>query len=53
MDAIDKKKIKRLVDVLTDENISNADKNTALRARIKEIVKSGENGEIIKVVFWE
>lgn len=51
--VVDKEKIRRLVDILKDKTISNVDKNSALRTRIKEIVKTGDDGKTIKIVFWE
>ncbi len=48
-----KLKIKRLFDILEDENISNFDKREILRRMIKEIVKVKEGSRELKIVFWE
>ncbi|MCH5210829.1 MAG: recombinase family protein [Oscillospiraceae bacterium] len=47
-----KKDLRRLTDILHDASISNTEKNKVARSIFKEVVKGGENGKRIKVVFW-
>ena len=50
---IDKNEIRRLTEVLKDENVSNVEKNNMARTIFKEIVKGGKDGKTIKCVFWK
>lgn len=50
---INKKELRRLTEVLKDENVSNVEKNKVARTIFKEIVKGGEDGKTIKCVFWK
>ena len=47
------KEVKRLTDILKDDTISNVIKNKAIRMIFKEIIKGGEDGKTLKLVFWE
>lgn len=50
---IDKNEIRRLTEILKDENVSNVEKNNMARTIFKEIVKGGKDGKTIKCVFWK
>ena len=50
---IDKNEIRRLTEVLKDENVSNVEKNNMARTIFKEIIKGGKDGKTIKCVFWK
>ncbi len=50
---VDKKELRRLTEVLKDENVSNVEKNKVARTIFKEIVKGGKDGKTIKCVFWK
>ena len=50
---INKKELRRLTEVLKDENVSNVEKNNVARTIFKEIVKGGDDGKTIKCVFWK
>ena len=50
---INKKELRRLTEVLKDENVSNVEKNKVARTIFEEIVKGGEDGKTIKCVFWK
>lgn len=53
VDEINKKELCRLTEILKDKTISNVVKNKVARTIFKEIIKGGENGKIIKCVFWK
>ena len=44
--------IMRFLDILNNTSISNTNKNKAVRAVFKEIINGGEEGDIIKCVFY-
>lgn len=46
------KEIRRLMEILKDANISNAEKNKLARTIFKEIIKGGRNGKTLKCIFW-
>ena len=48
---LNKKELRRLTEVLKDENVSNVEKNKVTRTIFKEIIKGGEDGKTIKCVF--
>lgn len=48
-----KKNLRRLADILQDANISNTEKNKVARSIFKEIIKGGEDGKMLKCVFWK
>ena len=50
---ISQKELKRVTEILKDENVSNIDKNKVARTIFKEIVKGGEDGKTLKCVFWK
>lgn len=45
--------ILRLVQILKDDKIRNTKKNELARMLLKEVIKTGENGKTIKLIFWE
>ena len=49
---IDKKKLRRLTEVLKDADVSNVEKNNMARTIFKEIIKGGKDGKSLKCVFW-
>jgi len=49
---LNQKVLRRLTKVLTDFEVSNVEKNKMARTIFKEIIKGGEDGKRIKVVFW-
>ena len=49
---LNKKALRRLTKVLTDSEVNNVEKNKMARTIFKEIIKGGEDGKRIKVVFW-
>lgn len=42
-----------LVGILTDEKKDNAEKNKIARYFIKEIIKTGDDGKTLNIIFWE
>lgn len=50
---IGKNEIRRLTEILKDENVSNVEKNNMARTIFKEIVKGGKDEKTIKCVFWK
>ena len=49
---IDKKELRRLIDIFKDEKVNNVEKNRVARAVFKEITKGGNGGKRLKFVFW-
>ena len=50
---INKGKIKTLLEVLKDNDVSEQEKNIHACKIIKEIVKTGDDGRTIKIVLWK
>ncbi len=42
-----------LVGILTDKKTDNAEKNKIARYFIKEIIKTGDDGKTLNIIFWE
>lgn len=53
VNELDKKTIRRLMDVLKDEKANNVEKNRVARTIFKEITKGGSDGKQLKIVFWK
>ena len=49
---VNSKELRRLMEILQDNSISNADRNKVARTIFKEIVKGGSDGKTLKCVFW-
>ena len=52
MGEINKKELRRVIDIFKDESINNVEKNRAARTIFKEITKGGNGGKTLKFVFW-
>ncbi len=50
---LDKKVIRRLMDIIKDEKVNNVEKNRVARTIFKEITKGGSDGKQLKIVFWK
>ena len=50
---LNKKVIRRLMDILKDEEVNNVEKNKVARTIFKEITKGGSDGKQLKIVFWK
>ena len=48
-----KHKLYNLSEVLKSDNLSNEEKNIALKSVVKEVIKAGENGRVFRIVFWD
>ena len=48
-----KKELRRLTEILKDNEISNVEKNNMVRTIFKEIIKGGYDGKTLKCVFWQ
>ena len=44
--------VKRLIDILVDDKISNISKRSALQNVVKEVVKTGKGNRELKIIFW-
>ena len=53
MNEINKKELRRLIDVFKDEKVNNVEKNRVARTIFKEITKGGNDGKQLKFVFWK
>ena len=49
---LNQKALRRLTRILTDSEVNNVEKNKMARTIFKEIIKGGEDGKRIRVVFW-
>ena len=50
---INKKELRRLIDIFKDDKVNNVEKNRVARTVFKEITKGGNNGKTLKFVFWK
>ncbi len=48
-----KRDISKISDILRSDEVANEEKNNVLKSIIKEIVKTGEDGRMFQIVFWE
>lgn len=48
-----REEIKKVSDILKSDDVSFEEKNSVLKTIIKEIVKTGEDGKTINIVFWD
>lgn len=48
-----REEIKKVSDILKSEDVPVEEKNGVLKSIIKEIVKTGEDGRIFNIVFWD
>lgn len=46
------KDLRRLMEILKDDTVSNLEKNKIARTIFKEIIKGGKDGKTLKCVFW-
>jgi len=53
VNELDKKVIRRLMDIFKDEKVNNVEKNRVARTIFKEITKGGNGGKTLKFVFWK
>jgi len=53
VNELDKKVVRRLMDILKDEKVNNVEKNRVARTIFKEITKGGNGGKTLKFVFWK
>ena len=49
---LNKKELRRLIEVLKDADVSNVEKNNMARTIFKEIIKGGDGVKRLKCVFW-
>lgn len=50
--AVNKKELRRVIEILQDADVDNIEKNKIARSIFKEIIKGGEGGKTLKFVCW-